>query len=33
LIACSLQHVQFVVSAKAASGYTRSIPCPTVGYP
>ena len=28
-----IQHVQFAVSAKAASGYTRAIPCLTDGYP
>jgi len=30
---CSLPDVQFVVSAKGASGYTREIPCETYGDP
>ena len=31
--ACSLPDVQFVVYAKATSGYTREIPCQTYGDP
>ena len=31
--ACSLPDIEFVVSTKAASGYTRAIPCPTDGDP